>query len=253
MDARSKVTGWQIVDVARIVPATSNYKLVSDATTKALHENMKRHAAQGRGTGQLINVIVRETRNGQLMIVNGNHRLREFREQGITKALVFNVGTVTDNEATRIAIETNETKFEPDFMLLNMRLGEVGAAVGEDELKKTTTFSMRDIRAGIETSNWSWKSIQPVVEWRMIEGEQVVILVHVFKRDAKVIDAAIKKAFSENGIIELSAAPKKQKLLKKPRQSALAAPKRPKAPVADPKPQRTEKTASQPKTKRRAK
>src|SRR3990167_8699399 len=105
--AKAPKKGWAFVDLNDIDTAPWNYKTEDESKAAALLANIKRNK-------QLENLIVREMPKGRFEAVNGNHRLPAFREAGLTRAMCFNLGQITEIEAARIAVETNETRFASD-------------------------------------------------------------------------------------------------------------------------------------------
>jgi len=125
----------------KLVECDWNYKKGLDELTAeqeeakmaALEENFKRN-------GQVENIIVRELDTGFFEVVNGNHRLRVAKRIDMKELYCFNLGNVSVQHAIRVAIETNETKFESDQIELAKRMKEIEDAFGRDELLKTMPF-----------------------------------------------------------------------------------------------------------------
>lgn len=167
-------TGFMVVAVADIAPEKENYKADDKQAAKALSANIARNRAQGRGTGQIMNMLVREA-GRKFEVVNGNHRLKELQRQDIKNALVYNVGKVSREEAYRIAIETNETSFEPDDVKLHLAAGRLAEVFGAADIAATTTLTASLMSAGAGMRGWSWEAIAP--EDKTLEPGDVVMLV----------------------------------------------------------------------------
>jgi len=130
-----KEKAWCKIPLDKLVSASWNYKEDDEKKAKKLKENLKRN-------GQIENIIVRKLETGFFEVVNGNHRLSVFEEAGIFSPVCFNLGEITDSKAKRIAIETNETRFETNTFklaeLINELVDDGGWLV--QELEQTMPF-----------------------------------------------------------------------------------------------------------------
>lgn len=106
------------LNINRLVKADWNYKVDDDFLKEKLRNNIK-------ANGQIENIIVREIKKDIYEIVNGNHRLDVFRELGIDEIMCFNLGKISEIQAKRIAVETNETKFANDTIKLSNIINEI--------------------------------------------------------------------------------------------------------------------------------
>lgn len=131
---------WCDIEVSKLIEADWNYKTDDSALNEhkmsKLENNIKKN-------GIIENIIVRELSNNKFEVVNGNHRLKILVKLNIKVVKCYNLGKVSLNEAKRIAIETNETKFEAN----PIRLAEIfDDILGEfDDLTETTFFDESDI------------------------------------------------------------------------------------------------------------
>lgn len=98
---------YQKIKISSLELAPWNYK-EDDAKLQAkLVKNIQ-------SNGQVENIVVREIGEGKYEVVNGNHRLKAFREIGLSTVMAYNLGRITDEKAKRIAVELNETRFGID-------------------------------------------------------------------------------------------------------------------------------------------
>jgi len=148
---------WVVVPVEKLVKADWNYKKEDEATAESLAANFKRN-------GQIENILIRELPTGFYEVVNGNHRLDTLNALGIEKAICFNFGKISDAQARRIAVETNETKFDRDNVKLADLIKEItDIDVGEfdiDELATTMPFSTDDLKGMVDLVDWDWTQIK---------------------------------------------------------------------------------------------
>lgn len=127
---------YTTLSITKLVPAEWNYKNFSALRMQKLENNIKRN-------GQLETIIVRELEDGNYEVVNGNHRLEVFKTLGFQDVKVCNLGKISLKQAQRIALETNETRFESDkdklkYLLSSMTEGPEGFDI--DDLSQTLAF-----------------------------------------------------------------------------------------------------------------
>ena len=152
--------GW--IDAARLVKASWNYKLDSPELKEKLKANIKRN-------GLIENIIVRELETGFFEIVNGNHRMDAVSELEIEKLFCFNLGSVSQAQAMRVAIETNETRFTSDQEQMAARIREIIEVFDRQEFISTVPFTdeqLDQILKGIEqaTSPEDFKEVDENIE-----------------------------------------------------------------------------------------
>lgn len=102
---------FKTISIEKLTRAHWNYKTDDEFMQKRLVENIKRN-------GQVENLLVRQLGDGSYEVVNGNHRYMAMKELGYDKVVVCDLTPMTEEQAKRIAIETNETRFDSDPMLL---------------------------------------------------------------------------------------------------------------------------------------
>jgi ParB-like chromosome segregation protein Spo0J len=76
---------YQKIKISSLELAPWNYK-EDDAKLQAkLVKNIQ-------SNGQVENIVVREIGEGKYEVVNGNHRLKAFREIGLSTVMAYNLG-----------------------------------------------------------------------------------------------------------------------------------------------------------------
>ncbi len=81
-----------------------NYKTNDETIMQRLENNIKKN-------GMIENIIVRKIKDGY-EVVNGNHRLEVLKKLNFEDVMCYDLGEISLNQAKKIAIETNETKFD---------------------------------------------------------------------------------------------------------------------------------------------
>lgn len=141
--------GFMEISVKKLKPAEWNYKKDDDEKALKLLSNIKRN-------GQLENIIVRDIGRGKFEVVNGNHRLPVFKELGIDP-MVFNLGKITQAEAERIAIETNETRFETDHIALAERIAGLMDEWSIEDLAATMPYTEEELDGMAKLLDFDWE------------------------------------------------------------------------------------------------
>jgi len=116
---------------------------------KALEGNLRRN-------GQVENLIVRELDDGTYEVVNGNHRLDAMRAVGIDMATCWNLGKISPAEAKRVAIETNETRFQADPVLLAQLANSLLEEYEPTDLAETTPWTAAELADMSKLTEFSW-------------------------------------------------------------------------------------------------
>lgn len=126
-----------------------NYKEDDPNMQDSLDENIKK-------LGQIENVHIREKEGGRFEVLNGNHRLKTFKKNGVSYALAYNHGNISLKEAVERALMTNETKFKAD----TLKLADLVVLSLDDEspedLAKRFPFSAQQIIEFKEASEFDW-------------------------------------------------------------------------------------------------
>jgi len=132
-----------LAPVADLVKAPLNFKEDYDVQLAKLIANLRRN-------GQVELVQLRELGDGKFEVVNGNHRLDAFNVLGWTQVLAYNLGAVSVEDAQRLALELNETRFRSD----HLRIAGIVAALSErysmEDLESTLPYSRADLDSYLE-------------------------------------------------------------------------------------------------------
>ena len=127
------------IPIKQLVAADWNYKKGENADDykkkiEALKANMKRN-------GQIENIVVRHLPDDKFEVVNGNHRLIALTELGVKTVVAFDLGDISLKAAQRIAIETNETRFDADNIALGKLFKDIIEDCPMDDLLATMPYS----------------------------------------------------------------------------------------------------------------
>lgn len=146
------VSGWKVIGIGAIRHAPWNYKQTGE---KADVAKAKVKAAI-RKRGQIVNVIVRPLGDGIYEMVNGNHRLDAFIEEGIKECMTFDLGECSQETAEMIALETNELNIPADDLKLGALLKHVAAVTPVAEMAVTLPYGSAQIESYIKAVDFSW-------------------------------------------------------------------------------------------------
>ncbi|QDP64653.1 MAG: hypothetical protein Unbinned4585contig1001_17 [Prokaryotic dsDNA virus sp.] len=149
MEGKRNKLGFTEVSIDKLIKADWNYKTEDLQKSKKLKENIKRN-------GQVENILIRELETGDFEVVNGNHRLDVFRDLGIKKVMGYNFGIISQQQAMRIAIETNETKFDSDSIVLAERIKELTEEFNLDDLVSTLPYNENEILNFKTLTDFDW-------------------------------------------------------------------------------------------------
>lgn len=148
--------GFCEISIDKLVKADWNYKENNKELAEKLANNIKRN-------GQIENIIVRELDTGFYEVVNGNHRLDVLKKLGFETVYSFNLGVISEAQAKRIAVETNETKFSSNTESLSALVKEL--SIEFDDIDLTMPFSEEEMNemlteVDIESENENKSSIE---------------------------------------------------------------------------------------------
>lgn len=145
--------GFVEIEIGKLKKASWNYKTEDDLTAKKLENNIGR-------IGQIENIVVRELSKDKFEIINGNHRLDQFKKLKFKKVMCYNCGKLSLEDASRIAIELNETRFSNDPFKLAERMKEISSKYSIEELALTMPYSEDEIKAMSELLHFDYENYQ---------------------------------------------------------------------------------------------
>lgn len=145
--------GFTDIEVSKLIKAKWNYKEEDENQTKKLIANFKRN-------GQVENIQIRELEDGNYEVVNGNHRLDVMNELKMKNCHVYNYGVISLSDSKRIAIETNETRFQTNAFKLGEIIKELSADFDIKELEATMPYSADEMQNMIEVLDFNWDSFE---------------------------------------------------------------------------------------------
>ena len=143
---------YKLIPFELLVKADWNYKIDNDKRKEDLLQNLKR-------IGQVENILVRELDTGYYEVINGNHRYDVFADMGTQFVLCYDFGHISDAQAKRVAVETNETKFEVDNIKLAETIKDITVEFSFDEIEITMPFTMPELENFGELLEFNWDEI----------------------------------------------------------------------------------------------
>lgn len=147
------LNNYKAIPVRDLRNADWNYKSSDESLSEKLAENIKRN-------GQIENLIVRSLGEGMFEVVNGNHRLDVLRKLGVENAICYDLGDISLPQAKRIAIETNETKFDTNNVKLAQLLKELSVEIPIIDLEATMPYSIKELENRIKMVDFDWEQFQ---------------------------------------------------------------------------------------------
>lgn len=140
---------FKLIPIDQLVKAAWNYKENNEQLTGKLIANIKRN-------GQVENLLVRKLDTGFFEVVNGNHRFEALQKLGAKMVMAYDLGSISDGQAYRIAIETNETKFVTDQIRLADLIKDISTEFDKDDLASTMPFNEAEIDNLIKMTDFDW-------------------------------------------------------------------------------------------------
>lgn len=153
----SNLQNYKELPIDVLVQADWNYKKNDEKLQKKLADNIEKN-------GQIENILVRPLGNGEYEVVNGNHRYMALKSLGVKKAIVYDLGEISLQQAQRIAIETNETKFESDNVALAEILSNLTDEFGIADLEVTMPYTGDELSNFSEMLNFDWEGEEKAEE-----------------------------------------------------------------------------------------
>ena len=150
MSERKKLfENYEEIPINLIQKASWNYKEENESLSEKLQTNLKKN-------GQVENIIVRELEGGGLEVLNGNHRIDAMKAVGFETVVACNKGMISDTEAQRIAIETNETSFPTDMVKISSLAMELANPFDIEDLLQTLPYNKHDFEGFGILSKFDW-------------------------------------------------------------------------------------------------
>lgn len=104
---------------------------------------------------------VRTLPNGALEIVNGEHRWRASVELGMTELPVINLGAISDEQAKRLTIITNELRGAPEPVLLAALIKDLNSSATLADLAVDLPMSEMELDSLIKsTTPFNWEEVE---------------------------------------------------------------------------------------------
>jgi ParB-like chromosome segregation protein Spo0J len=186
------IKAFREIPAERLVRADWNYKEDDELRASKLAENLKRN-------GQIINVVVRLLPTGYYEVLDGNHRLDAINKLGWKTIVCYDLGTISDARAKRIAIEVNETRFVTNIGKLAGLIGEIEEEFPRDDLALTLPYSESEIEALEEMGKpFTWNDDEPSPD-KKLEGltDRVKMEFMLTNEQFKVINEALMRIITE--------------------------------------------------------
>jgi len=180
-------TGFVDIETDRLIKADWNYKTGDDEMLQKLRENI-------RTNGQIENIIIRELPDGRYEVVNGNHRYDVLVELGLATCHAYNLGVISDNQAKKVSIETNETRFATDNVKLAEIIDQLLGEYSAEELAVTMPFSEEELDHMQKSLTFDWSQFDDTDGSATGSGEPGEI---VFTITVKEADSCIEQELEE--------------------------------------------------------
>lgn len=148
-----RLNGYCEIPISSLIKAKWNYKEDNDAKLQKLIAGIKRN-------GQIENIIVREVARGKFEVINGNHRYDAMVKLKRATAICFNLGKVTLPFAQRLAVETNETRFESNGRTLAKLIKDIAEEYTAIDLATTFPYDQEEIEDFVRLVDFDWSEAQ---------------------------------------------------------------------------------------------
>lgn len=102
---------FMIIPIDKLTKDDWNYKTQDKFKSEKLKKGLQI-------LGQVENIHVRQLPTGLFAVVNGEHRFDQLMDLGRKSVMAYNHGNISQEEAIKRAIMTNETRFDNDQMKL---------------------------------------------------------------------------------------------------------------------------------------
>lgn len=184
------------IPIAHLAKAPWNYKDNDDFQSAQLQANLKRN-------GQLMNLIVRALPNGIFEVIDGNHRLDALQALQWEKAICYNLGPITENQAKRISIEINETRFTTNIVKISELIDSLKMDFSVEDLLTTLPFKTEELEAFAEMTKFDWDSSPSGLPDTSggLANERVNMTFSLTKDQAKVVNEALIRIVVQMNIV----------------------------------------------------
>lgn len=182
------------VDIARLHPNSWNPNEQTDFMQQKLGASLDFY-------GQVAEILVREI-DGQLEIIDGEHRYRELLTKGVKKVLVNNLGEVSDDDARLLTVAMNELHGDRDPLKLSRVLNSLQKSANWGELSLVLPFGEAELENILQLS----VDIPPVKKAPPEDGEKgtptvwVDINLSILKEDLLQVKTWMLEAKKQLGI-----------------------------------------------------
>jgi len=122
------------VDISRLKPNPWN----PNEQTEFMQEKLGRSLD---AYGQVAEIIVRESPDGQLEIIDGEHRYKELLAKGVKTVLVNNLGAVSEDDARLLTAAMNELHGDRDPLKLSRVLNSLQKSQNWDDISLLLPFT----------------------------------------------------------------------------------------------------------------
>lgn len=170
---------YKFIPIELLIEADWNYKENDEYLQGQLENNIKRN-------GQIATCNVRELPTGYYEVIDGNHRLKSFKNLGQSFVVCYDHGVISLADAKRIAIEKNETRFESNEGKLNEIMSELFSTINATDLRNTLPFPEDELNSIIDGLGDSFQEAFDAIEDSVSEDS----------------DSPIRNNFDENLIDE---------------------------------------------------
>ncbi|MDP6698771.1 MAG: ParB N-terminal domain-containing protein [Candidatus Latescibacteria bacterium] len=159
--ARDIERGWIHIPLDELHPAAWNYKDDDAEQAQKLLGNVRRN-------GQVQNIIVRwDLERDRWEVANGNHRLPVFADETAQRdhpqlctPMCFSLGAVSQQEAARLAIETNELEFPVNDFRLAQVVGGLLEEFPLEELTATMPYTAEELHDYENMLDFDWSQFE---------------------------------------------------------------------------------------------
>lgn len=157
------------IPLKKLRKAAWNYKNDNPEKAVQLRGNLERNS-------QMENLIVRELGKGLYEVVNGNHRLDEMIELKFETAVCYNCGKISDAAAYRIAVETNETRFDSNPAKLAELVQQITLEYDKEDLLKTMPYNESELESLMKMSDFNWNQFEEMEKENEENSNQDVLM-----------------------------------------------------------------------------